>query len=217
MLASSSSYFYNEEHAHIRLEKAMWPAGPICPFCGAQDRIGVVRGKGARIALKFCCRCRHQFRAIMVTVLKGSHVPLHKWFQAMFLRYGCQHSITAHQLCLTLDVTYKTALCMVRCLDRATLSNREVEEEPTPLYAGESARPQLRAPRRFKLSSITRYEHQRAVEEIFTEEEVPWAIPTSSDLSGSQYRLFVEAAAALGGAKDEWIFDRILENLVEPR
>src|ERR1700736_223958 len=110
MSAFSASYFYNEEHAHLRLEKAAWPVGPICPFCGAQDRIGVVRGKGARIGLKFCCRCRHQFRATMVTVLKGSHVPLHKWFQACFLRFGCQHSITAQQLHLTLDVTYKTAL-----------------------------------------------------------------------------------------------------------
>jgi hypothetical protein len=202
MLETHASYFYNEKDAHSKLEQMVWPAGPICPFCGAQDRIGVVSGRGARIALKFCCQCRKQFRATLATVFRGSHVPIHKWFQACFLRYCCAYPISSYRLHLCLAVTYKTTLHMVHQLDRSILAGA-VEEVPNATMRWNEARPQLRAPWRFRSSPITQCEWQPVVDEIFDEQEVPWAIPSPKDSNKGQYQLFVEHASALGGAKDD--------------
>jgi hypothetical protein len=108
----SQPYLWNEQAARAKLEEIVWPCGPVCPYCGAGDRIGAVNGKGARAGLKFCCRCRKQFRATIGTLFEGSHVPLHKWFQACFLLVASNNAISAHRLHLKLEVTTKTALSM---------------------------------------------------------------------------------------------------------
>src|SRR3974377_1083231 len=112
----SRPYFWDEQAAHGKLEEIVWPNGPVCPRCGATDRIGAVTGKGARAGLKFCCRCRRQFRATIGTMFQGSHVPLHKWFQARFLLGAAESGISAHQLHLRLEVTNRTALAIVHRL-----------------------------------------------------------------------------------------------------
>jgi Transposase zinc-ribbon domain len=109
-------YFWDEPAAHAKLEEIVWPNGPVCVRCGATDRIGAVTGKGARAGLKFCCRCRKQFRATIGTMFEGSHVPLHKWFQACFLLSAVGGAVSAHQLHLRLEVTNKTALGIVQRL-----------------------------------------------------------------------------------------------------
>ena len=94
-----------------KLEGIVWPCGPVCPYCAASDRIGAVNGKGARAGSKFCCRCRKQFRATVGTLFEGSHVPLHKWFQACFLLVASNNVISAHRLHLKRS-HHKTALSM---------------------------------------------------------------------------------------------------------
>jgi transposase-like protein len=105
----SQPCLWNEQAAHAKLEEIAWPGGPVCPYCGATDRIGSVRGKAARLSLKFCSRCRKQFRATVGTLFEGSHVPLHKWFQAIFLLTASNSTISTHRLHLRLEVTNKTA------------------------------------------------------------------------------------------------------------
>jgi hypothetical protein len=112
----SRPYFWDEQAAHAKLEEIVWPNGPLCTRCGATDRIGAVTGKGARAGLKFCCRCRKQFRATVGTMFEGSHVPLHKWFQACFLLSAAAGVISPYQLHLRLEVTNKTALGIVHRL-----------------------------------------------------------------------------------------------------
>ncbi|MGH7111563.1 MAG: transposase, partial [Stellaceae bacterium] len=119
MAIITQPYFWDEQAAHAKLERLVWPDGPICPHCSARERIGAVTGKGARTALKFCCHCRKQFRATMGTMFEGSHVPLHKWFQACFLLTTTHRGISPHQLHLRLEVTNKTALAMVHRIEEA--------------------------------------------------------------------------------------------------
>ena len=112
----SRSYFWDEQAAHAKLEEIVWPNGPLCTRCGATDRIGAVTGKGARAGLKFCCRCRKQFRATVGTMFEGSHIPLHKWFQACFLLSVAGEVMSPYQLHLRLEVTNKTASGIVHSL-----------------------------------------------------------------------------------------------------
>jgi transposase-like protein len=115
----SQPCLWNEQAAHAKLEEIAWPGGPVCPYCGATDRIDAVGGKAARVSLKFCCRCRKQFRATIGTLFEGSHVPLHKWFQAVFLLTASNSMISTHRLHLRLEVTNKTASNMRRRIEGA--------------------------------------------------------------------------------------------------
>jgi len=114
----SRPYFWDEQAAHAKLEEIVWPNGPVCIRWHATDRIGAVTGRGARAGLKFCCRCRKQFRATVGTMFEGSHVPLHKWFQACFLLSAAKNNISPYQLHLRLEVTNRTASAIVHRLAR---------------------------------------------------------------------------------------------------
>lgn len=115
----SKPYFHDEEAAFAKLESIVWVNGPICPHCGAVDRISVIKGKSARIGLKFCGHCRKQFTVKVGTVFESSHVPLHKWLQAAYLMCSSKKGVSAHQLHRTLEVTYKTAWFMAHRLREA--------------------------------------------------------------------------------------------------
>jgi hypothetical protein len=79
--ALSGPFFHDEEAAYAKLERILWPDGPVCPKCGCLDRVTEVRGKTARIGLKRCGHCKRQFRVTVGTVFESTHIPLHLWFQ----------------------------------------------------------------------------------------------------------------------------------------
>src|SRR5690606_33558998 len=58
---------------------------------------------------KKCGHCRKQFTVRVGTVFESSHIPLHKWLQALHLVCSSKKGISAHQLHRILEVTYKTA------------------------------------------------------------------------------------------------------------
>lgn len=113
-------HFQNEEAAFAKLESIVWPNGPVCPHCGAVDRIFALNGVRSkktkknpeglvRHGLKKCGHCRKQFTARVGTVFEASHIPLHKWFQAAHLLCSSKKGISSHQLHRVLQVSYKAA------------------------------------------------------------------------------------------------------------
>jgi hypothetical protein len=193
----TQSYFWDEQAAHAKLEEIVWPNGPVCTRCGATDRIGAVIGKGARAGLKFCCRCRKQFRATIGTMFEGSHVPLHKWFQACFLLSAAGDRISAHQLHLRLEVTNKTALGIVRRL-AAVVDNAEHDSldvgRGLPFCSQTIDRSQSRLPAR--------------APNAIGWDELPWMqFPTQPR---RQFLRFVETVRCLGCIEDNGEFDRLL-------
>jgi transposase-like protein len=238
MAIITQPYFWDEDAAHARLEQLVWPDGPVCPHCGASGRIGAVTGKGARTALKFCCHCRKQFRATMGTIFEGSHVPLHKWFQACFLLTATHRGISPHQLHLRLEVTNKTALAMVRRLEMATRmpapcdlrspGDPNVERGgPAGGSAGDSpARPSpgvgdgdlargLRRRVRWRggpsSSGSPGALEEHSEDAGAAEEEVPWAKAPPGP--GRQFRAFVEIARELGYDQSGGAFEQMLAQI----
>lgn len=108
----SALHFHNEAAAYAELEATLWPNGPVCPRCKGTDRITAVRGKTARMGLRRCGPCKRQFTVTVGTVFESSHVPLHKWLQAVYLLCASKNGISSHQLMRVLDVQYKTAWFM---------------------------------------------------------------------------------------------------------
>ena len=110
----SKEYFHNETKAFEHLEKILWNGTPICPKCGALDRIYTLEGvkdkKGrVRLGLKKCGHCKSQFTVRVGTVFESAHIPLSKCLQAVYLMCSSKKGISAHQMHRTLEITYKSA------------------------------------------------------------------------------------------------------------
>ncbi len=120
MSVLDAPHFHDEEAAFAKLESIVWPNGPVCPHCGALDRIyplNGVRSKASkknpegivRHGLKKCGHCRKQFTCRVGTVFESSHLPLHKWFQVAHLMCSSKKGVSSHQLHRNLQVSYECA------------------------------------------------------------------------------------------------------------
>jgi len=112
MSALSRPEFHSEEAAFAHLEKIVWAGEPVCPHCGALDRLTKVTAnpeKRIRLGLWRCGHCRGQFTVKVGTVFEHMRLPLNKALQAVYLMTTSKKDISSHQLHRLLGVTYKTA------------------------------------------------------------------------------------------------------------
>ena len=86
------------------LEGLRWPNGVACLRCGS---LGVSE-IGDRNQYD-CNDCRYQFSVTAGTIMHDSHLPLRKWFMAIYLMCESKKGMSALQLKRSLDVAYKTA------------------------------------------------------------------------------------------------------------
>lgn len=134
MSVLSRPYFHDEAAAFEHVEEILWPEGPVCPHCGSVDkhyRLAGVRTKPSkknpngveRHGLYKCAACRGQFTVRMGTIFEESHLPLHKWLQAIHLMCSSKKGISAHQLHRVLECTYKTAWFLAHRIREAMRSD----------------------------------------------------------------------------------------------
>ena len=76
-----------------------------CPKCGVYGKF--YRLKRDRSYL--CQHCKHEIYPTAGTFMHRTHLPLHKWFFAMFLFSTSRHGVAAMELKRQLDIPYKTA------------------------------------------------------------------------------------------------------------
>ena len=105
----TDEHLQSEEAALAYLEAALWPSGPVCPHCGAADRIYILKGKSTRPGVRKCGHCKKPFTVMVGTIFERSHVPLAKWLQAIVLLTSSKKGIGSHQLHRTLGISYETA------------------------------------------------------------------------------------------------------------
>ncbi len=114
-------YFICEEAAFAHVESIVWANGVTCPHCGSMSERHYNLAK-TRIGLRKCADCRKQFTVRVGTVFESSHVPLHKWLQAVYLMCASKKGVSAHQIHRVLEVTYKTAWFMAHRIREAMRS-----------------------------------------------------------------------------------------------
>jgi transposase-like protein len=116
----SKPYFHDEAAAFAFVEGIIWGGEVSCPHCGVVGRsyaLKAVRSKPSkknpegviRHGLKKCGACRGQFTVRKGTIFEESHLPLHKWLQAIYLMCSSKKGVSALQLQRTLEVQYNTA------------------------------------------------------------------------------------------------------------
>ncbi len=115
--------FTNPENAREHLESVRWPLGPVCPHCGAMDRISKLNGKAHRPGVYDCGHCRDQFTVTVGTVFEDSKISLDKWLFAATLMAASKKGVSSKQIERMLGVTYKTAWFMTHRLREAMKPN----------------------------------------------------------------------------------------------
>jgi transposase-like protein len=123
--------FSTDEKCRELLKRLRWPNGPECLRC-----------KGPAIQLDtekdllYCVECDYQFTVTSGTIFHDTHLPLLKWFVAVYLLCESRKGMSANQIKRTLGISYKTAwyLChriraAVKEIDREMLTGTvEVDE-----------------------------------------------------------------------------------------
>jgi transposase-like protein len=96
--------FSNDDLCRELLERLRWPNKPECPRC---------KGPVARLAnsqkILYCKDCDYQFTVTAGSIFHDSHLPLIKWFAAVYLLCESRKGMSANQIKRTLGISYKTA------------------------------------------------------------------------------------------------------------
>ena len=96
--------YSDETKCRQYLEALKWEDGVKCPRCGS-DKISHIEKRDQYD----CDKCRYQFSATAGTIFHDSHLPLWKWFLAVYLMTESKKGMSANQLQRSLGVSYKTA------------------------------------------------------------------------------------------------------------
>jgi transposase-like protein len=110
---------YNSDDACREvLAKLRWHDGIQCPRCESNS----IRNSYTRDQYD-CASCGYQFSVTSGTIFHDSHLPLQKWFVAIYLMIESKKGISANQMKRTLNVSYKTAWYLCHRI-RATMMTK---------------------------------------------------------------------------------------------
>lgn len=103
-LISLLEKFPNDDECREALENLRWPAGVCCTRCGDLNVLELPKHNRWK-----CRSCEYQFSVMSGTIMHDSHLPLRKWFIAIYLMCESKKGISACQMQRTLGVAYRTA------------------------------------------------------------------------------------------------------------
>ena len=103
-LVSLIDRYSTEDRCRDALEAIRWPGGVACIRCG-DARVDAIASR----AQWQCRSCDYQFSVTAGTIMHRSHLPLRKWFIAIYLMCESRKGMSANQLRRTLGVQYRTA------------------------------------------------------------------------------------------------------------
>jgi transposase-like protein len=86
------------------LEALKWREGVKCPRCGSDKVSRIIKREQYD-----CDKCRYQFSITAGSIFHDSHLPLWKWFLAIYLMTESKKGISANQIKRSLCISYKTA------------------------------------------------------------------------------------------------------------
>ena len=77
---------HTEDDYREYLESMFWGDAPVCPHCGAVDKNHWKLTAFGRFMGTYKCRhCKVRFNVLYGTMFEGTHIPLKKWFYAIYL------------------------------------------------------------------------------------------------------------------------------------
>lgn len=122
-LAKLIESFGSEEKCRDYLVQLRWPDGVTCPRCASRKVSRIVKRNQYD-----CDSCRYQFSVTVGTIFHDTHLPLWKWFLAVYLIGESKKGVSANQLKRMLNVSYKTAWYLAHRIREAMR-----DDDPDPL------------------------------------------------------------------------------------
>ena len=113
--------FNTDARCRELLERLRWPNGVACLRCGSLNISDVTTRDQYD-----CNDCRYQFSVTVGTIMHDSHLPLRKWFIAIYLMCESKKGISALQLKRTIGVAYRTAWYLCHRI-RTAMGNDQLE------------------------------------------------------------------------------------------
>lgn len=114
--------FHSEDKCRTLLEELRWPDEVRCPRCN-----GIKISRIADRQQFDCDTCRYQFSVTSGTIFHDTHLPLNKWFAAIYLTVESKKGISANQVKRTIGVSYKTAWYLCHRI-RAAMTEHEAPQ-----------------------------------------------------------------------------------------
>lgn len=114
--------FDTDEKCRIALEKLRWPTGVRCIRCGSEK----ISRNYKRNQFE-CEPCGYHFSVTAGTIFHDSHLPLRKWFIAIYLISESKKGVSALQLKRNLGVAYKTAWYLCHRIREAVKNDADCE------------------------------------------------------------------------------------------
>jgi transposase-like protein len=106
--------FQTEDACFKYVKDLHWPEGFICPKCGHTEAYFMAKRKVFQ-----CVKCRQQTSVTAGTIFHRTHVPLRKWFWAIYLVGSDKRGCSAKRLEKLIGVHYATAWLMIHKIRKA--------------------------------------------------------------------------------------------------
>src|SRR5438067_10712301 len=113
--------FGSDEKCRAQLASLRWPCRVTCPRCESKSISQVIDHDQYD-----CNKCRYQFSATSGTIFHDTHLPLSKWFLAIYLMTESKKGMSALQMKRTLCIAYETAWYLCH---RIRAAMREINSE----------------------------------------------------------------------------------------
>ena len=110
------------------LELVRWNGTPTCVHCGsANEKHYRLNVKGEFKGMYKCRDCKERFTVTIGTMFEGSHIPMRKWFIALYIFSSHKKGISSHQLASDLGITQKSAWFMLGRMREAFSVNKPTD------------------------------------------------------------------------------------------
>lgn len=112
--------FNNEDACREHLFKSRWPNGFVCSKCGHTEYYLLEKRH-----LYQCTKCKQQHSVTAGTLFQDTHLPLLKWFWALYLVSRDKRGISALTLKNAIQVSYPTAWLILHKIREAMAKKDE--------------------------------------------------------------------------------------------
>src|SRR5437660_12245253 len=113
------SRYGDDQKCRNYLEHLRWKDGIRCPKCSGTKISSILKRDQHNCDTE---SCRYQFSVTAGTIFHDTHLPLTKWFLAVYMMGEAKKGVSANQLKRTLAVSYKTAWYLCHRI-RATMKD----------------------------------------------------------------------------------------------
>lgn len=113
-----------DEDCLVYFEQIRWGQHPQCPYCSSLNNTPIEKEKRYH-----CNTCFNSYSVTVGTMFHRTHIPLRKWFMAIFLLSDTEIRPSIRQLARAIGVSKNTATSMIKRINSATAEDLQLMQQ----------------------------------------------------------------------------------------